>query len=117
MLCILYQTKNAMQLGDLDRRVVIEKPTATADTYGQRVDVWTTHATVWARMAYESGDETYEAEQKVATRIVKFFVRYDAAITERMRVSFESALYDILAVEQISRKRFMVLKTQKKDSQ
>lgn len=106
-----------MQLGDLDRRVVIQKPTATADTYGQRVDAWTTHSTVWARIAYEGGDEGYEADQKVATRVVKFFVRYDSAITERMRVSYNSGVYDILAIEEISRGGYLVLRTQKKDSQ
>jgi len=96
--------------------VVIEKPTNTADAYGQKVPTWATHRTVWARIAYENGDEGYEADQKVATRVVKFFVRYDSTITEKMRVNY-NGYYDILAIEEIGRGRYLVLRTQKKDSQ
>jgi len=85
-----------------------------ADSVGQRIAVWSTLATVWAKVAYESGKEVYEADQKVAERVVKFIVRY-RTLNETMRVVYDSYVYDITAIEEIDRKRYLVLRTLKKD--
>jgi SPP1 family predicted phage head-tail adaptor len=103
-----------MQLGDLDRRIVIEQYTTTTDAYGQRVESWTTFATVWAKIMYEGGGEDFEAEQKTANRIVKFLIRY-ASVTEKMRVSYASAYYDIENIEEVGRKNYLVLRCKKND--
>lgn len=103
-----------MQLGDLDRRIRIEQCTYTTDSVGQRIAVWSTLITVWAMVVYESGNEKYEASQKVAERIVKFIVRY-RALNETMRVVYDGRVYGILAIEDIERKRFLALRTLKKD--
>jgi SPP1 family predicted phage head-tail adaptor len=103
-----------MQLGDLDRRIRIEQCTYTTDSVGQRIAVWSTLITVWAKIVYESGNEKYEANQKVAERIVKFIVRY-RTLNETMRVVYDGRVYDILAIEDISRDRYLALRTLKKD--
>ena len=104
-----------MQLGDLDRRVRIEQCTWVTDSVGQRVAVWSTLATVWAKVAYESGGERYEADQKVAERIVKFIVRYNSSLNETMRVVYDGSVYDILAIEDVDRERYQVLRSIRKD--
>ncbi len=103
-----------MQLGDLDRRIRIEQCTYTTDSVGQRIAVWSTLITVWALVAYESGTEVYEASQKVAERVVKFIVRY-RSLNETMRIVYDGVVYDILAIEEIDRKRFLAIRTLKKD--
>lgn len=99
-----------MQLGDLDRRILIEQYTTAKDAYGQRVQSWTTYRQVWAKIAYEGGQEDFEAEQKSVNRIVKFFVRYDSGITEKMRISYGSLYYDINNIEEIGRQKYLVLR-------
>jgi len=107
-----------MQIGDLDRRITIQQSTATKNSYGEDVDSWATYRKVWAMLTYESraSNEQYEADQKVAVRIVKFTVRYDSAITEKMRISWDSGIYDIRSIEEISRERYLVLKCEKRDN-
>ena len=104
-----------MQLGDLDRRVRIEQCTWVTDSVGQRVAVWSTLAIVWAKVAYESGGERYEADQKIAERVVKFIVRYNSSLNETMRVVYDGSVYDILAIEDVDRERYQVLRSIRKD--
>jgi len=106
-----------MQLGDLDRRIRIEQYTDVADSWGQRVPVWSTLTTCWAKILYESTNETYQAEQKVAVRIVKFIVRYNSTYKETLRIIYDSDVFDVIGIaEEIGRERFQVLRTVKKDN-
>lgn len=105
-----------MQLGDLDRRIRIEQYTEVVDTWGQRTQVWSTLANVWANVLYESGEEKYEADQKVAVRLTKFIVRYSSAYNEKLRVVYNSEYYDIRSIEEIGRKDYQVLKALRKDN-
>ena len=42
-----------MQIGDLDRRIIIEVPTKTANSYGEETLSWATYRTVWAKMEWK----------------------------------------------------------------
>lgn len=105
-----------MQLGDLDRRIRVEQCTFVADSWGQRVPVWSTLTDCWAMLAYDGGDEKFEADQKVAVRVTKFFVRYNPLYTELLRVLYDGQYYDIRSIENIDRKRFQVLRGLRKDN-
>lgn len=104
-----------MQIGDLDRRITIQQATTASDVFGEQVETWSTYRKVWAKLSYESGNEFFEADQKTAVRTVKFTVRYDSSITEVMRISYNSAYYDIRSIEEVGRNRYLVLKTEKRD--
>ena len=104
-----------MQIGDLDRRITIQQSTTTTNNYGEKVDSWATYRKVWGMLSYERGDEQFEAKQKTAVRVVKWTVRYDSSITEKMRISWDSGIYDIRSIEQISREKYLVLKCERKD--
>ena len=43
-----------MNIGFLDRRIVIQSASRTADAYGQTVPSWSTYATVWAALDNKS---------------------------------------------------------------
>ena len=105
-----------MQIGELDRRITIQESTATTDSYGEETLVWSTYRKVWAKLGYVSGNETFEADQKTAIRTEKFFVRYDSCITEKMRISWDSGYYDIRAIEQLGREKYLVLKCERRDN-
>ena len=110
-----FQKKKKMQLGDLDRRVRIDQCTWVTDSVGQRIAVWSTLSTVWTKVSYESGGERYEADQKVAERVVKFIVRYNSSLNETMRVVYDGVVHDVLAIEEVDRERYQVLRTIRKD--
>lgn len=104
-----------MQIGDLDRRITIQVATTTTNTFGEAVETWGTFRKVWAKLSYVSGNEQFEAGEKTAVTINKFFIRYADDITEKMRISWDSDIYDIRAIELLERKQFLVLKCEKRD--
>jgi SPP1 family predicted phage head-tail adaptor len=114
-----------MRAGILDRRVTIQRSTATVAPDGQPVDNWTTVGTLRRAAAYRpiEGDERFTAPQLVAREQVEFRVRYDASLAELNpldRVIYpamtnaEAAVsplwiatrrvYDIIAVQEVGRR-------------
>ena len=104
-----------MQIGNLDRRITVQTSTTSTDAVGQPIETWATYRKAWAMLTYDRGDEYFEADQKTAVRIVKFIIRYDSGVTEKMRICYGSGLYDIRAIEEIGRQKYLVLKTEKRD--
>jgi SPP1 family predicted phage head-tail adaptor len=103
------------QIGKLNRRIVIQSFTDAQDDYGQPIRTWATLATLWASIYFKSGNEQFEADQKTALNEVIFTIRYRSDITEVMRVSYDSAFYDIRYIEEVNLKRYLMLRCLKKD--
>lgn len=104
-----------MEVGALDRQIVIQQNTQSIGANGERTDSWSTFVTVWAGIEYGTGGEGYKANQLTASNDVSFVVRYYPGITERMRISYDSAYWDIVHIAEVGRQRFLVLKAQKID--
>ena len=104
-----------MQYGHFKRRITIESYTTAVDANGQDIKTWGTLAEVWAGMAYEKGDESFEALQRVALRIVKFMIRYRDDVDETCRVVYDSKYFNILGIERLHRKRYLILKCEYAD--
>ena len=100
-----------MQLGDLRRRITIESQTLSTDANGQEIVTWGDLASVWARMTFENGGESVEADQRVAQRIVKFTIRFRDDVDATCRILYDSKYYFITGVERLGRQRFLVIKT------
>ena len=104
-----------MQLGDLRRRVTLQNYTDAVDEHGQEVRTWADIAEVWADMTYQSGGEDYQADQRVAERIVKFTIRYRSDVDETCRVYYDSRYFYIEGIERMHRKRYLILKSRYAD--
>lgn len=104
-----------MGFGNLDRRIVIQTGTETVTTNGERTVVWSAYHTCWAGIGYVGGDEKYEADQLTASNDIAFKIRYTTGITEKMRISYDSAFYDITHIAEVNRERYLILKAEKKD--
>jgi SPP1 family predicted phage head-tail adaptor len=98
-----------MQLGDLNRRIVIEQPTTTKADDGQEIPSWSTLSEVWAKVSFEKGGEAMEADQLVARRIIKFWIRY-REVDETMRILFDGGYFNIRHIERIGRSKYLILK-------
>tara|TARA_R110002020_G_scaffold42273_1_gene124085 strand:+ start:517 stop:846 length:330 start_codon:yes stop_codon:yes gene_type:complete len=97
-----------MNIGSLDRRIVLQEPTTTVNDYGERTNSWGTLASVWASIERKSSaSETNSGEQLVSLQSVTFLIRYSsvvAGLNMSHRVSYNSEYYNILAVQEVGRR-------------
>ena len=100
-----------LQIGKMDRRIVIQERTETTDSYNASVVTYSTFATVWADMRDTPGNEAYESEQLVPVRLTTFIIRYLDGVTETMRIAFDDRYYDIVSITRPDRKRTLELKS------
>jgi len=119
-----------MTIGELDRRITIEAPSLSTNTYGESVkDEWYTLVTVWAKVEWKGGNEGDDSDKITATTKVNFYIRnldlndflngVDNATMEH-RIAFApqsvTKYYYLQAIEQIEgRERFLKIITKEKD--
>lgn len=58
------------KIGRLDKRVTIQRRSATKDSYGQEIDSWTTIAQVWAQVKPLGGRERMRTAAMVVESIL-----------------------------------------------
>ena len=106
-----------MQIGDLDRRIRIEQPIKTANSYGEETLEFSTYRTVWAKMEWKGGSEKEETQRITATAKICFYIRnLDISINEQYRINYDGEYYYIKVINEIEgRESFLELETTKKD--
>jgi len=96
------------QAGQLDRRITLQTFSETTDAFGQEVKSYSTLATVWAKVVEKIGKESEEGDMIAATKKVEFMIRYRTDVNEEMRISYNSNIYKIKAVQSAdARKAFL----------
>ena len=102
-----------MNIGRLDRKIVIESKTTTTNEVGEPVSTWSTYHTAFAAVQRVGGSEVEEASKTTATRKVKFKLRYYAGIDETMRVLYDSSYYDITEIQELDRQGIWIYANKK----
>lgn len=98
-----------MNIGKLNRKIVIQVQTATQDAGGQPLpDTWTTFASVWANIRFNSGYESIKGESVASIARASIRIRYREDITNKMRVTHNNITYEIKAVMPDEAKREFV---------
>lgn len=97
-----------MKFGRMDSRILIERATLTTNAYGERAMSWSTLATVWADVIFRegSGTEVVQSLQLLSKQPVHFIIRYSttvAGVTPKDRVTYNSKVYNIEAIQEIGR--------------
>tara|TARA_R100000654_G_scaffold23374_1_gene45748 strand:+ start:1318 stop:1647 length:330 start_codon:yes stop_codon:yes gene_type:complete len=106
-----------MNIGKLDRLVVIKSIIFAQDAYGENVVNRTeTLATVWARFEFEKGKVGYEADTFVGTSPAKMTIRYrsDLQISPKHYIEYNSKDWFIRSIEEIGRKEGLILRVEEK---
>jgi SPP1 family predicted phage head-tail adaptor len=108
-----------MRAGPLDRRIVLQRFTATQSPSGQPIETWTAFGGErWAMRLPVVGAERYGTEQLAAKEQVEFRIRWVDAIADlqpadrliepasdaSMSPIPTRSLYDIIAVHEIGRR-------------
>jgi SPP1 family predicted phage head-tail adaptor len=102
----------ALSTGQLRTRVRIERRSAGADTWGQRVETWVELLTCWADFRHSSGIESARAGTEVSAARASVRIRWREGITaaDRLVHVASGAVYNVLAVlPDLSRREFVDL--------
>ena len=106
-----------MQIGKLDRRIILQNPTTTANAYGEEVISWSNYLIVWANVEWKGGMENEESDKLTATSKVMFTVRnIGNAVNPTYRILYKLKYYYIQAINEVDgREMFLELLTEQKD--
>jgi len=87
-----------MNAGWLRHRITIQEGTSTRSASGAVVEGWVTHVAAWASIEPLRGQEYLAAKAQEAAVSVRIRMRYQAGITQAMRVLYGSRVFEIVSV-------------------
>ena len=99
-----------MTAGRLDRRIALLRASVAADAFNEQVATWSTFATVWAEAKPVLDGEKQQAGQTLASKSYRFTIRYSSDVADidtRDRLIFDGRTYDINAVKEMDRRRWL----------
>lgn len=106
-----------MDVGKLDRKVLIESKTMTSQGgAGEPNFEWTEIARPWAKMEFKNAgsEEDVQSDRITSTDKVLFTIRYREGIEAKDRVVYDSVNYEIENVQELTemgRNFFLELRT------
>lgn len=95
-------------IGQLARRVQLQSPTDSTDSYGQPTRTWATYATVWAQILPVSSDESRIANQQGVFITHRVTIRHRDDVTAEHRVLFGSRELNIKGLRNLEEKGVML---------
>jgi len=93
-----------MLAGKLDRRITIQQPVETQNSFGEVVVSFTNFAEVWAEVIPVSGNERLTAGQILPEATLKINIRWLSGINEKFRILYENVAYDIQYIAELKRR-------------
>lgn len=103
-------------IGDLRRRVRIERPVRTSDGGGGFSETWELVTETWAAIWPRLVDEHFTLDRVAGRATHDLWIRYRSGITPEMRVVLETRIFDIRGVIDIeSRIRWLRCPVEERD--
>jgi SPP1 family predicted phage head-tail adaptor len=91
-----------MQVGRLNQRIIIQNYSETQNSFGEVVRSYSTLYTRWAQVKPTGGNESIQADEKVASRIAEFTIRMQGTtIDEKMRIEWNDFTWEIVSIDEI----------------
>lgn len=87
-----------MRSGALRHPITVQTLTATPDDMGGETRSWGTHVTSWAEIVPAGAKERWFGDQIEANISHRVTMRFQSGITPKMRVLFESRVFQIRGV-------------------
>jgi head-tail adaptor len=110
-------------IGKMDVFLTIQEPTETRHaTTSEVVTAWSDFSNAWAEKVSDQktfgpqSKEEFENGQSVAKLRSNFKIRYQSGITEKMRLVRSGEYHYITGIEEIDRRKFLILRTEKRDN-
>lgn len=103
-----------MDFGRLDRLVALQSQAVSVGANGERkAGAWSTYASVWAEERQITAREAMTGKTEQAMRAMAFIIRWRSDVTERHRVVYDGAAYDITGIREIGRREALELLTER----
>lgn len=96
-----------MEIGQMDRRIVLSDYSLTRNEFGEAVETYTTTATVWAAVRHGSGNERMVADKNTVVGDAIFTIRFRSGITEKTRITWDGINWDIQHISYLGRRQFI----------
>jgi SPP1 family predicted phage head-tail adaptor len=99
-----------MTAGRLDRRIELLRATTTYDSFNAPIATWATLQKVWAEAKPVLDGEKQQAGQTLASKSYRFTIRYSSDVADldpRDRLLFDGRTYEINAVKEMDRRRWL----------
>ena len=105
-------------IGKMDVFLTIEEPTVTRDAEtSEAVTAWSEFATVWAeKIRNPRSEEMIEASQQVEKAKSFFRIRWIDGLTAGMRMVRDEENNYILGIEELDRKKYLIVTTERRDN-
>ena len=87
-----------MRAGTLRKQIIIQQASEANDSHGQPIKTWSAYLTVSASVQPLKGREYFDAAQVNAETTTKFIIRHRLGITQKMRISYDSKIYNIESI-------------------
>lgn len=100
-----------MRAGKLDRTLYVERLTTTLDDYGVPVESWLNIAELRAERVKATAEEIMRDFGESSEAAITFRTRYLDGLTLADRVLFEGAVCDVKSIEEIGRRRGLLIQT------
>lgn len=106
-----------MNIGELDKRVVIKSKVTTTDQWNTELISTTVEGHAWAKVIYKGGGEKQSADQRVAINRVEFIMRFRTDVNARdTLIQYGAQDYDVHSVEIIGRDEGLKVTTTVRDN-
>jgi SPP1 family predicted phage head-tail adaptor len=99
-----------LNIGNMDRRITIERKTEAKKPSGSVVPTWTPLATVWAEVLQQTASEFFTGYGEAETGTVIFRIRHFPGVTTADRVMFEGTPYSLKEIKELGRKDVLELR-------
>lgn len=96
--------------GRLDDRITIKALSVTQGDFGEVVESYSTHATVWAHVMFLKGDEKTQNGREITKQKIEILIRYCDGLNETMKIEHDSRTYDIESISINGRKESMLVR-------
>tara|TARA_B100000902_G_C26855486_1_gene690382 strand:+ start:116 stop:442 length:327 start_codon:yes stop_codon:yes gene_type:complete len=108
-----------MTIGELDRRVLIETVSTSANSYGELTRSYSTFRTVWAAIDWKGGSEATDQSEKITgmTKLHVYIRNLDMSnLSLQSRLTYNSKYYFPKVINQIDgREAFLEIICENKD--
>lgn len=98
-----------LNAGALDRRITIIQPTEAISAAGEVTMTWANLSVVPAMYKPLNSTERFGANAVRTERACKFHIRYRSDVTEKMRVTYGTETYRIIAINELGRREGLEL--------
>tara|TARA_X000001382_G_scaffold65387_1_gene45334 strand:+ start:471 stop:797 length:327 start_codon:yes stop_codon:yes gene_type:complete len=108
-----------MTIGELDRRVILQTVSTTANNYGELTRVYSTFRTVWAAIEWKGGSEKLDQSDKITgmTKLHVYIRNLDmSSLSLQSRLVYDNKNYFPKVINQIDgREAFLEIICENKD--